>query len=98
MLDRPHPTPEVPTLDERALARALSGKHFIGGAFVPAPLGQDLRRGQPGDRRARSAQAAEGDAADVEAAVAERGGGAEGVGADAGPQARGAGRRNAPRC
>ncbi len=41
MLDRSqltaHGTPLAPSLDERALATALSGKHFIGGQLV-APL------------------------------------------------------------
>ncbi|MSP30528.1 MAG: aldehyde dehydrogenase, partial [Acetobacteraceae bacterium] len=37
MLDRPVATPQAPSLDERALAIALSGKHFIGGQFV-API------------------------------------------------------------
>jgi len=39
MLDRPM----TPNLDERALATALSGKHFIGGQFV-APIGGKGRR------------------------------------------------------
>ncbi len=51
MLDRPQPTASGPQLDERALARALSGVHLIGGRFVPAPVRQDVRRRQPGDRR-----------------------------------------------
>jgi hypothetical protein len=35
MLDRPHPTPAAPTNDPFALAKALSGHHFIGGGYVP---------------------------------------------------------------
>ena len=41
MLDRPHPTPEAPTTDPFALAKALSGLHFIGGRYVP---GRDRAR------------------------------------------------------
>ena len=40
MLDRPHPTPAAPTLDPFALARALSGYHFIGGGYVSARSGK----------------------------------------------------------
>jgi aldehyde dehydrogenase (NAD+) len=69
MLDRPHPTPEVPTLDERALARALSGKHFIGGAFVPPRSGKTFAVVNPATGE-QVGEAAEGDAADVDAAVA----------------------------
>jgi hypothetical protein len=36
MLDRPHPTPAAPSADPFALAKALSGLHFIGGAYVRA--------------------------------------------------------------
>ena len=35
MLDRPHSTPDAPTLDQQALATALSGHHLVGGRFVP---------------------------------------------------------------
>ena len=69
MLDRPHPTPDAPTLDERTLARALSGQHFIGGQFVPPRSGRTFRVVNPATGE-EVAQAAEGDAADVEAAVA----------------------------
>ena len=70
MLDQPHRTPAEPTLDERALATALSGHHYIGGRFVPARSGKcfavvNPATGQP------VGEAAEGDAADVEAAVLE---------------------------
>jgi acyl-CoA reductase-like NAD-dependent aldehyde dehydrogenase len=68
MLDRPHHTPSEPTLDERALARALSGHHFIGGQFVPAVSGKTFPIVNPATGE-EVAQAAEGDAADVEAAV-----------------------------
>jgi len=33
-------TPDAPTLNERALAQSLSGKHLIGGKLVPARSGQ----------------------------------------------------------
>src|SRR3954454_12389286 len=70
MLDRPHRTPAEPTLDEKALALALSGQHFIGGQFVPARSGKTFPVVNPATG-AEIGQAAEGDAADVEAAVAE---------------------------
>ena len=70
MLDRPHPTPEAPTLDERALARALSGKHFIGGRFVPARGGKTFPVVNPATGE-EVGTAAEGHAADVDAAVAD---------------------------
>jgi aldehyde dehydrogenase (NAD+) len=70
MLDRPHPTPEAPTLDERGLARALSGLHFIGGRFVPPRSGRSFPVVNPATGE-EVAQAAEGDPADVEAAVAD---------------------------
>jgi aldehyde dehydrogenase (NAD+) len=69
MLDRPHPTPQAPTLDERALARALSGHHFIGGRFVPAISGKTFAVVNPATGE-EIGRAAEGDAADVAAAVA----------------------------
>ena len=68
MLDRPHPTPEPPTLDQQALATALSGRHFIGGRFVPAQSGKSFAVVNPATRL-EVARAAEGDAADVDAAV-----------------------------
>ena len=40
MLDRPHPTPADPCLDPFALAKALSGFHFIGGGYVPGRNGR----------------------------------------------------------
>jgi acyl-CoA reductase-like NAD-dependent aldehyde dehydrogenase len=72
MLDRPYegqtPEPPLVILDERALARDLSGHHFIGGHFVPALSGRrfDVRNPATGEL---VAQAAEGDTADVDAAV-----------------------------
>ena len=70
MLDRPQTTPQAPTLDERALARALSGQHFIGGRFVPARAGKTFPVVNPATGEP-VAHAADGDAADVEAAVAD---------------------------
>ncbi|MCR9256160.1 MAG: aldehyde dehydrogenase family protein [Alphaproteobacteria bacterium] len=57
------------TLDPQALATELSGHHLINGALVPAKSGKtfDVINPATGDV---VAQAAEGDAADVEAAVA----------------------------
>ncbi|HEY2133944.1 MAG TPA: aldehyde dehydrogenase family protein [Acetobacteraceae bacterium] len=70
MLDQPAtvPTPDAPTLDERALARALSGHHFIGGKFVPAASGRNFPVVNPATGL-QVAHAAEGDAADVDIAV-----------------------------
>ncbi len=68
MLDHPHPTPEGPTLDERALARALSGVHLIGGRFVPARSGKSFAVVNPATGE-EVARAAEGDANDVADAV-----------------------------
>ena len=68
MLDQPMPTPSAPTLDQNALARALSGHHFIGGRFVPAISGRSFAVHNPATG-AEVARAAEGDAADVAAAV-----------------------------
>jgi acyl-CoA reductase-like NAD-dependent aldehyde dehydrogenase len=62
------PTPDEPTLDERALAKALSGRHFIGGKFVPAHSGRSFPVVNPATG-GQVAEAAEGDAADVDAAV-----------------------------
>jgi aldehyde dehydrogenase (NAD+) len=68
MLDRPHPTPAAPTLDPFALAKALSGYHFIGGGYVPARSGKSFAVVNPATG-IEVARAAEGDAADVDAAV-----------------------------
>lgn len=68
MLDRPMPTPAAPTLDPFALAKALSGAHFIGGRYVPAGSGKSFAVVNPATG-AEVARAAEGDAADVDAAV-----------------------------
>lgn len=69
MLDRPQAIPEAPTLDERSLATALSGYHLIGGRFVPAASGRTFPVVNPATGET-VAYAAEGDAADVDAAVA----------------------------
>ncbi|MBV9654558.1 MAG: aldehyde dehydrogenase family protein [Acetobacteraceae bacterium] len=66
----PPSAPSAVTLDERALARALSGCHLIGGALVPARSGKTFAVVNPATG-AEVARAAEGDAADVEAAVAD---------------------------
>ena len=68
MLDRPLTPPDAPTLDERALARALSGLHFIDGAFVPARSGGSFAVHNPATGE-EIGRAADGDAADVAAAV-----------------------------
>ena len=68
MLDRPQPSAEAPTLDERALARALSGQHLIGGRFVPARSGKSFAVVNPATGE-EIGRAAEGDAADVADAV-----------------------------
>ena len=68
MLDRPQTTPEAPTLDQAALALALSGKHLIGGRLVPARSGNTFPIINPATGK-EVAQAANGDASDVEAAV-----------------------------
>lgn len=65
-----HPTPTAPTTDPFALARALSGRHFIGGRYVPARSGKTFAVVNPATG-AEIGQAAEGDAADVDAAVTE---------------------------
>jgi aldehyde dehydrogenase (NAD+) len=70
MLDRPHPTPEAVTLDQQALATALSGKHFIGGRFVASLSGKTFAVVNPATG-IEIGRAAEGDAADVDAAVAD---------------------------
>jgi acyl-CoA reductase-like NAD-dependent aldehyde dehydrogenase len=68
MLDRPQPAIEAVTLDERALARALSGQHLIGGRFVPAKSGKTFAVVNPATGE-EIGRAAEGDAADVAEAV-----------------------------
>jgi len=68
MLDRPMPTPVAPCLDPFALAKALSGVHFIGGGYVPARGGTSFPVVNPATGEQVGA-AAEGDAADVDAAV-----------------------------
>ncbi|WP_149535672.1 aldehyde dehydrogenase family protein [Siccirubricoccus phaeus] len=68
MLDRPMPTPAAPLLDPFALAKAMSGYHFIGGGYVPGRNGKNFAVVNPATGQ-QVAEAAEGDAADVEAAV-----------------------------
>ena len=68
MLDRPQLAAEAPLLDERALARSLSGQHLIGGRFVPARSGKSFAVVNPATGE-EVGRAAEGDAADVAAAV-----------------------------
>ena len=68
MLDSPHRTPAEPTMDEKGLAKALSGLHFIGGRFVAGRAGKSFDVTNPATGETIG-QAAEGDAADVEAAV-----------------------------
>jgi acyl-CoA reductase-like NAD-dependent aldehyde dehydrogenase len=65
----PGRTPSAPTRDERALARALSGHHVIGGRLVPAVSGKTFPVANPATGE-QVAEAALGDAADVAAAVA----------------------------
>ena len=55
------PAAEAPTLDERALARALSGQHLIGGRFVPARSGKTFAVVNPATGE-EIGRAAEGDA------------------------------------
>ena len=64
----PGRTPAAPTLDEKALARALSGHHVIGGRFVPSSSGRTFAVVNPATGE-EVGRAAEGDAADVAAAV-----------------------------
>jgi aldehyde dehydrogenase (NAD+) len=68
MLDRPQAIPEAPTLDERSLATALSGRHLIGGRFVPSRSGRTFPVVNPATGET-VAHGAEGDSADVDAAV-----------------------------
>ena len=58
----------TPNLDERALAKALSGRHFIGGAFIPAASGQNFPVVNPATGE-EIAHTAKGDATDVDIAV-----------------------------
>lgn len=58
----------APNTEPFALARALSGRHFIDGALVPARSGRTFAVVNPATREEIGA-AAHGDAADVEAAV-----------------------------
>jgi acyl-CoA reductase-like NAD-dependent aldehyde dehydrogenase len=70
MLDRPHATatPEAPLLDEKALAKALSARHLIGGQMVASHSGKTFPVVNPATGE-QVAEAADGDAADVDAAV-----------------------------
>jgi acyl-CoA reductase-like NAD-dependent aldehyde dehydrogenase len=70
MLDRPHAmaTPEAPLLDEKALAKALSGSDLIGGQMVAARSGRTFPVVNPATGE-QVAAAADGDAADVDTAV-----------------------------
>ena len=68
MLDRPQHTPVDPSLDPFALAKALSGFHFIDGGYVPGRNGATFAVVNPATG-IEVARAAEGDAADVDAAV-----------------------------
>ena len=70
MLDRPIQTTDAPCLDERALAQALSGRHYIGGRLAPACSGRTFAVVNPATGT-EVGRAAEGDAADVDAAVAD---------------------------
>jgi aldehyde dehydrogenase (NAD+) len=70
MLDQPYasPVPTEPTLDERALALALSGRHLIGGKLVASASGKTFPVVNPATG-VEVASAALGEAADVGAAV-----------------------------
>ena len=68
MLDRPQPSAEAPVLDQRSLARTLSGHHLIGGRLVPARSGKTFAVVNPATGE-EIGRAAEGDAADVAEAV-----------------------------
>lgn len=70
MLDKPSTAPEAPQLDPFALAKALSGHHFIGGRYTPARSGRTFAVVNPATGE-EVARAADGDAADVEAAVTD---------------------------
>jgi len=66
MLDAP--LSQTPNLDCFGLARALSGQHLIGGKLVPSASGRSFAVVNPATGQ-EVARAAEGDAADVDAAV-----------------------------
>ena len=68
MPDTSQPNFSGPLLDERALARTLSGQHLIGGRFVPASSGRTFAVVNPATGE-EVARAAEGDATDVATAV-----------------------------
>ena len=70
MLETPNPAPAAPTLDPFALAKAISGYHFIGGRYAPALSGKTFDVVNPATGET-VAKAADGDAADVEAAVSD---------------------------
>ncbi len=72
MLDNPAgaATPADPTLDEKALARALSGAHLIGGRLVAARSGKTFPVVNPANG-IEVAQAAHGNADDVNDAVTD---------------------------
>jgi aldehyde dehydrogenase (NAD+) len=68
MLDRPQPEANGPNLDQRALAKSLSGFHLIGGRLVPARSGKTFAVVNPATGE-EVGRAAEGDASDVDEAV-----------------------------
>ena len=96
MLDRPHPAPEAPTTDPFALAKALSGLHFIGGAYVPARSGKSFAVVNPATGE-QVATRGRGRCGGCGCRGAERRRGAEGLGQGAGPQARRRSSMHAPR-
>ncbi|MFC3124758.1 aldehyde dehydrogenase family protein [Pseudoroseomonas globiformis] len=69
MTDALEQLPSTPCLDPHTLARSLSGAHFIGGRLVPSRSGRGFPVVNPATG-AEIAQAADGDAGDVELAVA----------------------------
>ena len=77
----------TPELDPHALAQELSGVHFYDGAFRPAASGRTFGVINPADGRT-VAQAAEGDAEDVDRAVAAAAG-AQRAWAEVNPRERG---------
>jgi delta 1-pyrroline-5-carboxylate dehydrogenase len=97
MLDRPQgaTAPQAPTLDQAALAHALSGLHLIGGRLVPALSGKTFPVVNPATG-AQVAQAAEGDGADVDAAVRDAAA-AQKTWAKSRPASAAPSSRNAPR-
>ena len=68
MPDHPQPSHNGPNLDERALARSLSGVHLIGGKLVPPRAGKTFAVVNPANG-IEVGRAADGDAADVDNAV-----------------------------